>query len=199
MDMYYLVSPGVSADRLLQAFPQAREMTEHSSPDETVDTLIWCFLPQKGDLSGMVKRLGAARIVALSNEPASAQAYEVFKAGVHGYCHAQSSAALLAQVATTVSSGGIWVGAEFMPHLLQGVDATFETAAVRRPAPDISILTSRELEVVEQVCTGASNKEVARTLNITERTVKAHLTAAFEKLGIRDRVQLVIQLKAVIS
>jgi len=46
------------------------------------------------------------------------------------------------------------------------------------------------------VAEGKSNKEVARALKISERTVKAHLSAIFEKLGVRDRVQLVLQLSS---
>ncbi len=44
------------------------------------------------------------------------------------------------------------------------------------------------------VAEGRSNKEVARQLDITERTVKAHLGAVFRKLGVRDRMQLVLWL-----
>ena len=46
--------------------------------------------------------------------------------------------------------------------------------------------------VAEQVAHGASNREIAEALEITERTVKAHLSAIFEKLGVRDRVQLAL-------
>ena len=48
------------------------------------------------------------------------------------------------------------------------------------------------LMVAGQVAHGASNREIAEALDITERTVKAHLSAIFEKLGVRDRVQLAL-------
>lgn len=44
------------------------------------------------------------------------------------------------------------------------------------------------------VAGGASNKEIAGQLSITERTVKAHLSAVFEKLGLRDRLQLSLKI-----
>ena len=51
-------------------------------------------------------------------------------------------------------------------------------------------LSDRETQVARLVSAGASNKEIAENLLITERTVKAHLSAVFEKLGVRDRLQL---------
>jgi DNA-binding NarL/FixJ family response regulator len=56
--------------------------------------------------------------------------------------------------------------------------------------PRLAVLTQRELEVARKIADGASNKEVARDLDITERTVKAHAGAIFEKLGARDRLHL---------
>jgi DNA-binding NarL/FixJ family response regulator len=64
--------------------------------------------------------------------------------------------------------------------------------ATSTPQADLSLLTSREKAVAELVAAGKSNKEVARDLDITERTVKAHLGSAFEKLQVRDRLQLVL-------
>ena len=46
--------------------------------------------------------------------------------------------------------------------------------------------------VAEQVAHGAANREIAQSLDITERTVKAHLSAIFAKLAVRDRVQLAL-------
>lgn len=55
-----------------------------------------------------------------------------------------------------------------------------------------AILTPREQATVQAVCQGLSNKAVAEQLHISERTVKQHLTSSFAKLGVKDRMQLVL-------
>ena len=57
-----------------------------------------------------------------------------------------------------------------------------------RRAPTIT-LSSREIEVLRLVTTGLANKQIGRTLGITERTVKAHLTSIFAQIGVTDRTQ----------
>jgi DNA-binding NarL/FixJ family response regulator len=54
------------------------------------------------------------------------------------------------------------------------------------------VLTPREREVVRLVATGLSNEDIARALVISPLTAKTHITRAIGKLGVRDRVQLVI-------
>jgi DNA-binding NarL/FixJ family response regulator len=54
------------------------------------------------------------------------------------------------------------------------------------------VLTEREREVVRLVATGLSNEDIARALVISPLTAKTHITRAIAKLGVRDRVQLVI-------
>lgn len=54
-------------------------------------------------------------------------------------------------------------------------------------------LTARESQIVALVAVGASNKEIAHRLAITERTVKAHLTNVFQKLGLSSRLHLAIR------
>jgi len=53
-------------------------------------------------------------------------------------------------------------------------------------------LTRRERELVALVAAGASNKEIAERLSIAERTVKAHLTSIFRKLGVSSRLHLAV-------
>jgi DNA-binding NarL/FixJ family response regulator len=53
-------------------------------------------------------------------------------------------------------------------------------------------LTSREAEVLELVRKGLANKQIARRLGISERTVKAHLTSVFQRIGVADRTQAAI-------
>jgi DNA-binding NarL/FixJ family response regulator len=67
-----------------------------------------------------------------------------------------------------------------------------ESQRNRRPATRLS---AREAEVLNLVATGLANKQIARRLGITERTVKAHLTAVFQQLGVTDRTQAALWAK----
>jgi DNA-binding NarL/FixJ family response regulator len=63
---------------------------------------------------------------------------------------------------------------------------------VRAPAPAVpDVLTDRELEVLRLVAAGTTNKEAAKTLFISEATVKTHLLHLYAKLGVRDRAAAV--------
>ena len=99
----------------------------------------------------------------------------------------------MTQVASVVLQGGLWIGEPLMQRL---VSATSRIQAASGPIdlPEVETwsknLTGREKEVAVTLARGSSNKEIARILGITERTVKAHVGAILEKLGVRDRLQL---------
>ena len=81
----------------------------------------------------------------------------------------------------TVAAGLVWI-----PPMLQAeLAAQMGSLAARR-------LTARELEIVRYVSTGLRNAEIAARLSISEATVKTHLNNIFQKLGIRDRVELAL-------
>ena len=145
-----------------------------------------------------VAALRAARpdvaIVAMTLVPSADEAVSALSAGARGYCHALAAPEMLRQVALVVSNGGIWIGPDLMARATVAV-AQAVTPGLR-PALDVfEALTPRERAVALQVAEGESNKEIARRLNITLRTVKAHLSAIFDKLGVRDRLQLVLALR----
>lgn len=115
--------------------------------------------------------------------------------GARGYLHASAVPDLMQEASLVVAHGGLWVG----PGLVQRLVAATRMVLSRQPAASsarspgsLDSLSTREAEVVRAVASGLSNKEVARQLDITERTVKAHLGSSFEKLGVRDRLQLVL-------
>ena len=66
-------------------------------------------------------------------------------------------------------------------------------------AVSLDELTKRERQVANAVADGLSNREIAARLSISERTVKARLTSVFQKLSVRDRVQLALLLRGGIA
>jgi DNA-binding NarL/FixJ family response regulator len=60
------------------------------------------------------------------------------------------------------------------------------------PSSRIDQLTSREREVLAELVNGKSNREIARALTVSEKTVKAHVSAVLAKLGVQDRTQAAV-------
>lgn len=149
----------------------------------------WLTATVEQILSGFVN----AKIVVLANVPHQAEAAHALSEGAVGYCHAYSDATVLVQVKAVVSHGGIWLGQDLLQYLI----ATSRQLVSVQPAVVSSALerlSPRESEVAQQVSLGLSNKEIARKLDVTERTVKAHISACFERLGVKDRLQLALML-----
>jgi DNA-binding NarL/FixJ family response regulator len=143
-------------------------------------------------VSAVVARFAGCRAVVLSNIPNDDEALAALGAGAHGYCNSYADPDVLKEVAEVVTRGGLWVGETLLSRMLGGLSKRL----VERPGDDgespLARLTDREQEIARRVTRGESNKEIARGLDIAERTVKAHLTVVFEKLGVRDRLQLAL-------
>ena len=181
----------ITSSRWLQAFPAAQ--ISDAAPVATSDDIVWLLL--RDELSFIqIKTLSAlgTRVIAMTAIETPQEARDALEAGASGYVHYLAIPQVLEQVAQVVAAGGMWLGAELMRQLVLATARILPAAEA--PKVDLSLLTSREKAVAELVAAGKSNKEVARDLDITERTVKAHLGSAFEKLKVRDRLQLVLVL-----
>ncbi len=136
------------------------------------------------------------RVVAASSNPNDDEALLALDAGCAAYCHAFSDAATLKQVREVVDTGHVWIGKSLMHRLLHGVNRMVPPAPVQdhgwRQA-----LTQREIEVAVLAANGASNSAIATQCQISERTVKAHLSAVFTKLNITDRLQLALRVHGI--
>jgi DNA-binding NarL/FixJ family response regulator len=150
----------------------------------------------------------AARVVLLSSVPEPAEGLRALDDGARGYTHAYGVPALLQEVALVIEHGGLWVGPDLLRRLVGSTNAALaaQQAVSKAQAPVAAapsagpnawtLLSARVAQVARAVSAGRSNKEVADKMFISERTVKAHLGAIFEKLGVRDRLQLVLRLAA---
>ena len=119
----------------------------------------------------------------------------LFKSGAHGFITDNISSPLLVKAVHSVSKGEVWVPRKLITRLISEL-ARGAVSSERRKDPvtreSMSRLTPRELEVAQMVHSGGNNKLIARELAISERTVKAHLSAIFRKLNIENRLHLAL-------
>lgn len=108
---------------------------------------------------------------------------QALRLGAAGYLLKDTPLEELAQAIRAVAKGYTQLG----PGLAQKV-----LAAAPPPPPEWSALTPREQEILHQIAAGASNREIAQQLFISEKTVKNHITHILSRLGLRDRTQAAI-------
>lgn len=116
--------------------------------------------------------------------------------GAAGYCGEMEPAELLLQAVKSILKGDIWIQRHLVPRVI-GTLVQMKSTPVEEPKPAesselLKTLSSRELDVAKMIGSGENNKVIASTLNISERTVKAHLTSIFKKLNITDRLHLAL-------
>jgi DNA-binding NarL/FixJ family response regulator len=124
----------------------------------------------------------ASRVVLWVGEMSEMDAFRALQMGARGVITRVQPIASLIECIRTVARGAVWIdGAS---------KTTVETSARRGTALR---LTRREREIIEYVCKGLKNREIAEALSITPGTVKVHLMHIFEKTGAKDRFQLALQ------
>ena len=126
----------------------------------------------------------ATHILLLTAHIEKAKVVDALLLGAQGVVPKQSASEMLFKSIRTVMAGEFWVSRDMTSELV---------GALRGPlglGPKSLGLTRRELEVIEAVVGGRVNKDIAQTFNISEYTVKHHLTRIFDKLGVTNRVEL---------
>lgn len=133
-------------------------------------------------------RFPAIKIVMLTISEADDDLLEALRAGARGYVLKGVSAAELVEVLHGVATGGSYVP----PALAARVLASMQGRGPRE-VPEAEALVPREAEILRLVATGRSNKEIARELDLQEKTVKHYMTNILQKLQVRNRVEAALK------
>jgi len=135
----------------------------------------------------------ATPVVMLTMSREDADLGAALRGGAQGYLLKDIEPEELVPALEAVLTGDKVVARELVGTLarLVGSDAMAE-ADVRRPPAPFAELTPRELEILERLADGYSNKMIARALDITDGTVKLHVKAILRKLGMRSRVEAAV-------
>lgn len=157
-------------------------------------------LPGLGRVRGLPRIQGLSpttKTLVLADNPADGEGICALKAGAKGYYTRTIDSAHLKKAVEAVQKGEIWVQRKLIPGLVAGLISLTETRRKESngdPDRRLGYLTLRQRGVADLIAIGASNKEIASQLNISQRTVKFHLTEMFRNIGVSDRLQLALLL-----
>ena len=140
-------------------------------------------LPDASSFDGVTTFAGEGRgIVVFTAYDADEDVFRAIRGGARGYLLKGSPAAEIAQAIRQVHAGESYLSPRIAAKLVKGV---------ADPHGRTGLLSAREHGVLRLVAAGLSNRQIAQTLSISERTVKFHVTAIFNKLGADNRAQAV--------
>jgi DNA-binding NarL/FixJ family response regulator len=145
-------------------------------------------LPGKGGLAAIPEMFAGApncRIVVFTMYDNPAFVWETVNAGAAGYLLKTASKEELLHAIRAVASGAGYLQAAVTMPVLKRVAHDARSSGSRRE------LSPRELQILESLSEGQSNKTIAHRLSLSEETVKSHLRSLYEKLGAADRAHAV--------
>jgi two-component system NarL family response regulator len=141
----------------------------------------------------------ATKIIVLTGAYDEDEGLSALKAGAKGYSVRPMDATQLAKAAGAVLNGEIWAPRRLVRALVAELvsleEGRKQVSVCLNTDPRLAQLTKRQRLVATLISRGATNKEIGQQLNISERTVKAHLTEAFRNAGVSDRLQLALLLR----
>lgn len=199
MRHWFITADGNLKTRWKKAFPDIAALTPDSLRSQVQpNDIVWLLttVEEWSSLIDVATKQGAITVV-MSYAADDREALKALDLGARGYVHTLAAPEVLKQVALVVANQGVWVGQALLAKVLGGSFKALQQRGERSTnhySESLELLTEREMVVARAVAQGATNKEVARQLDITERTVKAHLSAIFRKLVVRDRLQLMLKL-----
>jgi DNA-binding NarL/FixJ family response regulator len=131
-------------------------------------------------------RIEEAIIVVVSAEESLELIHQVIDGGAAGYIPKASSHAIMMAALRLVLAGGVYLPANTFAAKMPSQASSTDNNQI-----SIKNLTERQIETLRIAMQGKANKVIARELNISEATVKAHLSSVFRALGVKNRTEAV--------
>jgi DNA-binding NarL/FixJ family response regulator len=132
-----------------------------------------------------------AKVAVVSAWEERPEIFSALSAGVHGYIPKSLPSAEIADAIRSVLDGRI-----FVPPAIGRREPGQIPVAATAPVDAAERLTIRQKDVLGELVKGRASKEIARSLNIAEGTVKIHLAAIYRALGVRTRAEAIAKLKS---
>lgn len=141
-----------------------------------------------------IKNLFLQRVMIFSMNPDFDAAQKFLQMGAMGYGNAMMHPTHLHSAYQALEEGKVWLHPDFITLMISKI--TDQKSYAEKSLAVLGVLSNREREVAVMLGDGASHQEIADALDITVRTVKAHATAIYQKLDVKDRLALSLLLHA---
>jgi two-component system nitrate/nitrite response regulator NarL len=156
-------------------------------------TLLHRIMINEQQIKEMISVKPTHKVFVFSDRPGNEEGIACLRLGCVGYANSYIAQPRLNFAVDAVLSGLVWTGTSLMQHMIQASgqeQAVADGNQASALSPILSQLSKREYQVAALVTEGLNNREVAQRLDITERTVKAHLSSAYAKTATRSRLGL---------
>lgn len=141
-------------------------------------------------IEGILERYTKARVLVLASKHNDAGTFEFLRLGVKGLLAYGQATKQWQDALPLVAAGGYWVPRAVLSRFVESIIGSRKSAIARNHIP--GTLSRREREVLDSLLRNLSNKEIASQLNISERTVKFHVSNLLAKHGVRRRADLIV-------
>jgi DNA-binding NarL/FixJ family response regulator len=141
-------------------------------------------------IGNILERNENARLIVVGDKLKETDSHALLRQGVKGILTYIEARDQLIRALPLVAAGGFWVPRETLSRFVDSILSTTQGRRLRTEAP--SELSRREQEVLSSLLENLANKEVASRLNISERTVKFHVSNLLAKFGERRRADLIL-------
>lgn len=178
------LQPGISVVGTAATGKEAIERAIELAPDVTLMDVRMPEMDGVDAVAVLRRRAPDCRVVMLTTFDDEEYVVQALRAGAAGYLLKDLPAAELAEAVRLAHAGVTQLDQAAARHVTAAL-------AVHRPTP-VDALTSRETEVLRMVAAGATNREIAARLYLSEGTVKNHISRILSRLGLRDRTQAAI-------
>ncbi|HEX6291575.1 MAG TPA: response regulator transcription factor [Herpetosiphonaceae bacterium] len=133
-----------------------------------------------------------ARVLMLTGVRDPEQHHRAVRLGAMGVVLKEKAADDLLKAIEKVHAGEVWLDGALMARVLGRTLPGSDASAINPESAKMAALTDREREVIALICEGLQNKLIGERLFISETTVRHHLTSIFDKVGVSNRLELVI-------
>jgi DNA-binding NarL/FixJ family response regulator len=184
--------PGMEVVGEAGSIIESLEMITNLKPDIILVELNLTGQPELDILSSLVKASEGTRLILVTGTSDSKVHQKAVEEGVVGVVYKTQPQEVLIKAIEKVYAGEVWLERSLIANVLSRLSRNHSAGKVDPETESITRLSEREKEVVRLIGKGLKNKRISTELYISETTVRHHLTSIYSKLGVSDRLELLV-------